>query len=76
MCARPYEVVCECARARVGCACESARVFESLLLPTLRSAGGGPGGRGPAPLDSRMLVPGRSGLKGFMHCLEGGDLRG
>lgn len=46
------------------------------LLPALQSAGGGPGGRGPAPPDSRMLVPGRSGLKGFMLCLEGGDWRG
>lgn len=63
-------------RARENCACVSARVFESLLLPGLQSAGGGPGGRGPAPLDSRMLVPGRSGLQGFMHGLEGGDWRG
>lgn len=49
---------------------DRARVSECALQPALQSARGGPGGRGPAPLDSCMLVPGRSGLKGF-YCTPG-----
>lgn len=72
---RLYECVCECAHACGVSMCECACV----RVPTPPRAAkyrGRAGRQGACPLDSRMLVPGRSGLKGFMHCLEGGDWRG